>query len=675
MQLLEFKLMLNPEQNAAMRHIHGPLLVLAGAGSGKTRVITHKIAHLIRHCGHQPQHIGAITFTNKAAREMKSRAAALLTEIKRSPLITTFHSLGLRMLQQDGELAGLRKGFSILDAEDCRALLRELTRKELELGDRELLQIQARLSAWKNDLIEPAQAHALAEDELTLRDARIYLEYERHLRAYNAVDFDDLITLPVRVLRTQPDCRETWQQRLRYLLVDEYQDTNSAQYELLKLLVGPQGRFTVVGDDDQSIYTWRGARPEHLQQLQQDYPTLTVIKLEQNYRSTRCILQSANQLIANNPHLFSKRLWSDLGQGDPIRVLACRDEEAEAQRIVGELLQHKFQHRTRHGDYAILYRSNHQARPLEKALREQRIPYRITGGPSFFEAAEVKDVLAYLRLLANPDDDAAFLRIINVPRRELGAATIEKLATYARRREVSLLTACDELGLAEFVGERPLQNLREFAAWMTHMQRQAEQETPSACVRRLLQDIEYEAWLLEVCKNRRQAERRMENIQELIDWMNRLQEKWDDEPSLSALLAHFSLVGMLERRDEDAGGDSVQLLTLHSAKGLEFDHVFIAGVEEGILPHRNSLDADNIEEERRLTYVGITRARRSLTLTYASQRRVGGEDVDTEPSRFLLELPADHLQWDKPGAPIDNQTRLARGASQLANLKQMLARE
>jgi len=663
--------MLNPQQHAAVRHIDGPLLVLAGAGSGKTRVITQKLAYLIDECGHSPRHIGAVTFTNKAAREMRHRLAALMGKrTGKGPLIATFHSLGLRILEQEYEHLDLRKGFSIFDSEDSQSLLRELTRRDVELGDKDLGAIQTHLSAWKSELITPDQAISHATNEADLRDARFYEAYERHLQAYNAVDFDDLIIKPVTLLRLHGDVRETWQQRLRYLMVDEYQDTNGAQYALLKLLAGPMARFTVVGDDDQSIYAWRGARPENLNQLKQDYPQLEVIKLEQNYRSTSHILKAANQLIGHNPHLFDKRLWSELGQGDLVQIIACADADAEVQMVVGELLRHRFQHRTQHSDYAILYRNNHQARVFEKALREQRIPYQITGGLSFFDAAEVKDLMAYLRLLANPDDDAAFLRIVNVPRREIGASTLERLGNYARGRSVSLLTAANEMGLAEFVPERALERLREFAEWIAHLSQEAEREDPVACVKRLLAESEYELWLLETCKAKKQAERKVTNVQELVTWIGRLQENWEGEPTLSALLSHISLMGMLERRDDEAG-DNVQLMTLHGAKGLEFDHVFIVGFEEGFLPHRNSIDAGTIEEERRLAYVGITRARKTLTLTYANQRRVGGQDAECEPSRFLVELPEDVIQWHKPNEG-DPATRRQRGSAHLASLKQML---
>ncbi|MDY6943459.1 MAG: UvrD-helicase domain-containing protein [Pseudomonadota bacterium] len=667
---------LNPQQDEAVRYADGPLLVLAGAGSGKTRVITQKIAFLANECGYSPSKIVAVTFTNKAAREMGQRLSALMRNVQgRGPLTSTFHSLGLQILRRQPDTVGLKSKFSLFDTEDSRGLLKELTRRDTGVGDKEVAVLQSRISTWKNELVTPEDALAQAEDDTTYREASLYGEYERHLRAYNAVDFDDLIALPVRLLERDPAVCETWQNSFRHILVDEYQDTNAAQYRLLKRIAGPRASFTVVGDDDQSIYAWRGARPQNLQQLQADFPILKVVKLEQNYRSTETILKAANGLIAHNSHLYEKRLWSALGRGDAIRIVACESGEDEVQRVVSELLQRHFQKRLRYSDLAILYRSNHQARAFERALREHKVPYRITGGSSFFDAAEVRDVMAYLRLLYNPDDDAAFLRIVNTPRREIGASTLEKLGLYAQTRGISLLTACHEMGLAAHVSERALDRLHQFAEWVIGMQRVAAEESATTCVKRLLDSIDYANWLIEISKDRRAGERRQENVNDLVGWLSRLQEKWDGEPTLEALLAHISLIGMLERRDDQTSEDAVQLMTFHSAKGLEFDHVYMVGVEEELLPHRNSIDAGTIEEERRLAYVGITRARKTLTITYAGSRRMGGEEVDREPSRFLSELPPESVEWEKPGMAVDPAQRMERGRSQLAALRELLRGE
>jgi ATP-dependent DNA helicase Rep len=678
---------LNPRQLEAVRYIGGPLLVLAGAGSGKTRVITHKIVHLIRACGLAPRHICALTFTNKAAREMRERVAR---EVKgplrdrsadgsggqpgRGLTVSTFHTLGLNILRRDGVRAGLRTGFSLLDAQDSEALIREHLRGGSSGGVGtdavNAAAVQARISRWKNDLITPRWALDAADDAFEARLAGLYGDYERSLRAYNAVDFDDLILGPVRLFRDHPDLLEAWQGRIRYLLVDEYQDTNGAQYELVRHLVGPRGAFTVVGDDDQSIYAWRGARPENLARLKEDYPTLQVIMLEQNYRSSARILGLANRLIAQNPHVFEKRLWSELGPGDAPRVLQCRDEAHEAERVVSEILHLRFTSGTPFGDMAILYRGNHQARPFEKALREHKIPYFLSGGTSFFARAEVKDLMAYLRLLANPDDDAAFLRVVNVPRREIGPSTLEGLSDYARRREVSLMTACGEIGLSQSLAERQRERLGEFSALMATYARRAESD-PVTAVRALAQAIDLPGWVRENASSQAVADRRLENLTELIDWLGALNKGELQEKTLGEMVSHLTLMDVLERQDEATGGDRVHLMTLHAAKGLEFPQVFLVGMEEELLPHRASIEADAIEEERRLAYVGITRAQRALTFTLARRRKRYGELVQTEPSRFLAELPEDALEWDGR-QDADPETRRARGVAHLASLREIL---
>lgn len=662
---------LNPRQQEAVSHVGGPLLVLAGAGSGKTRVITRKIAHLIGECGIAPRYISAVTFTNKAAREMKERVARQMKRREaRGLAISTFHTLGLNILRRDYAAAGYRKGFSLFDAQDSEAVLKEHLRGADEGGVLSAGAIQARISRWKNDLVSPGQASSRAEDEYDARVAGFYADYERSLRAYNAVDFDDLIRGPVRLFREHPEVLESWQNRIRYLLVDEYQDTNGAQYELVRQLVGVRGAFTVVGDDDQSIYAWRGARPENLARLKQHYPSLRIVMLEQNYRSSGRILGLANSLIANNPHLFDKRLWCDLGPGERPRVLTCRSETHEAERVVSEILHQHFTNRTGFGDFAILYRGNHQARLFEKALREHNIPYLLSGGTSFFSRTEVKDVMAYLRLLANPDDDAAFLRIVNTPRREVGPGTLEKLASYARERGVSLLAACNEIGLGQLLSERPRRRLAEFAAWIADHARRGDSE-PVAAVRSLIDSMDYESWLRENASSPQVAERRMENVYDLVNWLDALNKGDLQEKTLSEMVNHLSLMDILERQDEEEGGDRVRLMTLHAAKGLEFPHVFLVGMEEELLPHRASIEEENIEEERRLAYVGITRAMRTLTFTLASKRKRFGEVIPGIPSRFLEELPPSDLDWDIKREEKAEEAR-TRGSAHLANLKGML---
>ncbi|RMG58733.1 MAG: DNA helicase Rep [Gammaproteobacteria bacterium] len=661
---------LNPQQREAVTHIGTPLLVLAGAGSGKTRVITRKVAWLIRECGMAPRHIAAITFTNKAAREMKERVGQLLSrEEARGLTVSTFHTLGLNIIRKELKALGYKPGFTIFDSADSLTLLKELTQRQDAADAEDAEQARWAISRWKNDFISPEQALAMAEDAQAQAHARLYAHYQRMLRAYNAVDFDDLIVLPVQLFLEQPEALERWQARLHYLLIDEYQDTNACQYELVRLLTGPRGAFTAVGDDDQSIYAWRGARPENLARLQQDFPQLRIVKLEQNYRSVSRILESANHLIARNPHVFEKRLWSALGEGEKIRVIPCPNADREAEKVVSEILKHRFRSRSEYRDYAILYRGNFQARPFEKVLREHNIPYHLSGGQSFFDRAEVKDTLAYLRLLANPDDDAAFLRIINTPRREIGPATLEKLGEYANQRHVSLFVACNELGLTQQLKAAPRQRLAHFHDWISERARQAEDD-PVAAARQLITEAEYETWLMENSRNDKVAQKRWENVQEVLNWMARLAGERDD-PELSDLVNHMTLMDILDRQSGENEADGVHLMTLHAAKGLEFPHVFLVGMEEELLPHRTSLEEDSIEEERRLAYVGITRARQTLTLTFTRSRQRYGEEVECEPSRFLEELPETHLEWEDRREVSEEEQR-ETGRAHLAALKELL---
>ncbi|WP_419613103.1 DNA helicase Rep [Thiolapillus sp.] len=663
---------LNPRQAEATAYLDGPLLVLAGAGSGKTRVITRKIAHLINTVGMAPHHITAVTFTNKAAQEMKARVGELLQGSNSRGLgISTFHTLGLTLLKREHKAAGLRPGFTILDTQDSEHLIREILLKD-EPDNEAIRQARWQISQWKNDLLTPEAAMSRAENDLALRHGQIYAAYQRTLGAYNAVDFDDLIQLPVRLLQENADILERWRHRIHYLLVDEYQDTNSSQYELVRLLVGPRGALTVVGDDDQSIYAWRGARPENLARLKEDFPRLRVVKLEQNYRSTGRILKAANQLIANNPHVFEKSLWCDLGPGEEIRVFRCRDEENEAERVVSEIIHQKVMHRRDYGDCAILYRGNHQSRIFEKLLRLHNVPYFISGGSSFFSRTEIKDIMAYLRLLANPQDDAAFLRVVNTPRRQIGPGTLEQLSSYASDRGIPLFDAIDEMGLAERLKPAAVSRLREFSQWIRHLLRLAHEDNPVSTVRELLGDMNYEAWLYQTSPNDKAAERRTENVAELLDWLQRLHEDEMRGESLAEMISHLALMDILERQDEDSADNRVSLMTLHAAKGLEFPYVFLVGMEEELLPHRVSIEEDNIEEERRLAYVGITRARKVLHISFAQKRRKGGEVVDCEPSRFLQELPEEDLAWEGRDSKELAEEKKARGKSHLASLKAML---
>ena len=668
---------LNPRQLDAMQYVSGPCLVLAGAGSGKTRVITSKIAYLIRECGYQARHIFAVTFTNKAAKEMKERVAQTLGRKEaRGLTVSTFHSLGLDLIRREHKHLQLKANFSLFDDADQMSLLKELTELEIQ-GDKELLQqlVQA-ISRYKNDLVLPAQALKRAQTPDEQKFAKWYDRYQRQMSAYNALDFDDLILLPTILLKTNQEVREHWQGRIRYLLVDEYQDTNTSQYELVKLLVGARARFTVVGDDDQSIYSWRGAQPQNLVRLQEDFSNLRVIKLEQNYRSKGRILKCANILIANNPHVFEKQLFSELDYGMPVRVLTAKNEDHEAEKVAAEIMGHRFMNRTSWKDYAILYRGNHQSRLLEKILMQNRIPYKISGGTSFFSRTEIKDIMAYLRLLVNRDDDNAFLRVVNLPKREIGPTTLEKLGQYANQRGKSLYAASFEIGLEQHLHGRGLQALRHFCEWLCRMSDNAERGNSEEVVRDLIKDIHYEAWLYETSPSPKAAEMRMQNVSTLYRWLTDMLagDPQQDEPalSLSEAVARFTLRDMLERNEGDEELDQVQLMTLHASKGLEFPYVFMIGMEEGLLPHQVSIDEDNIDEERRLAYVGITRAQTELSFVLCKERRQFGSTMNPEPSRFLLELPQDDLQWELRKEPASAEQRQEKGKTGIANLRAML---
>ncbi len=663
---------LNPRQQEAVHYLDGPLLVLAGAGSGKTRVITEKIVHLIKEHGLEPRQITAVTFTNKAAREMRSRVGKMLKGKAVEGLhISTFHTLGLNIIRREIKTLGYKPGFTIFDSQDTDNLLKELLRQD-NIDDSLLSGLRWRISDWKNAMLNPQQALERAEESMDRRGALLYEAYQRSLRAYNAVDFDDLILLPTLLFQEHPDVLDRWQNLIRYMLVDEYQDTNSSQYQLVKQLVGVRQALTVVGDDDQSIYAWRGARPENLVKLKEDFPRLKAVKLEQNYRSSGRILRAANQLISNNPHVFEKKLWSELGPGDPIRFIQCKSEPHETETVVSEIMTKTLKGEAKYGDFAILYRGNHQARIFETTLRHHKIPYFLSGGTSFFSRTEIKDVMAYLRLLANPDDDAAFLRIINTPRREIGPTTLEKLGSYATSRNIGLLAACDEMGLQQSLKGKPLERVQEFSSWIEEFQRRAENDHPVETVRQLLKDIDYEHWLYEKSSSDSVAEFRMGNVNELVKWIENLHRSEFAGDTLSEIINHLTLQDLLEQQDEDEGGDRVFMMTLHAAKGLEFPHVFLVGMEEELLPHRSSIEEDNIEEERRLAYVGITRAQRSLTMTMTSKRKRFGEVIDCIPSRFLEELPQEDMKMEGGKYQLSPEDKQERGTSNLANMRALL---
>ncbi len=655
---------LNPPQREAVKYLDGPLLVLAGAGSGKTRVIARKIAYLVKVCDYDPRHVAAITFTNKAAREMRERVGELLAGGQAKGMtISTFHSLGLAILRQESRHLGYKPRFSVLDAADAQAILSDIV---MSPDKSSLRRAAAAISNWKNALLDPDEAMRQAGDEAEVQLARAYLSYQTTLKAYQAMDFDDLIRLPVALFQREAEALARWQGRLRYLLVDEYQDTNGAQYALMKLLAGPIGRFTAVGDDDQAIYGWRGADVENLRRLAEDYHQLKQIPLTQNYRSSQRILEAANRVIRHNNRLSDKNLWSELGIGEPIQIVDCKDNRHEAETVATRIDGHRFQTRNRFSDYAVLYRGNHQARVLEEAFRSARIPYVLSGGQSFFDRAEIKDITAYLRLIANPDDDPAFIRAVTTPRRGIGPATLERLGHYSADRHISLFAALFEAGAQATLTVKQLQPLLEFGEFINRLAFRAEREPAGTLLQDLLAATRYETWLYDV-EDDRIARAKWENVGEFVDWLTK--KGADEAKTLIELSQTVALMNLLEGR-EDAELNAVRLSTLHAAKGLEFPHVFLVGVEEETLPHRECLDGDRLEEERRLMYVGITRAQRSLTLTWCKRRKRGQDWLPCTPSRFLAELDDGNVK--RGDEAIDPDAARVIGKQRLANLKAML---
>ena len=654
---------LNPPQAQAVHYTAGPLLVLAGAGSGKTKVITEKIAHLIADRGLQPAKIAAITFTNKAAKEMRERIGKRLRADRIEGLnICTFHSLGLRFLQIEHAAAGLRRGFSIFDADDSAGLLKELLPKGAKPDAVDAL--RGLISRAKNDGLSPEQAAERAASPREREAAEAYAEYQRRLAAFNAVDFDDLIRLPVALLEADAERAAAWRERLRYLLVDEYQDTNLTQYRLLTLLAGPRGAFTCVGDDDQSIYAWRGANPENLDQLGRDYPNLKVIPLEQNYRCTRRILRAANTLIANNPHLHTKKLWSEHADGEPIRVWECRDAEHEAERVAAEISFLQQSKKYAWSDFAVLFRGNFQSRVIEKALQLLRIPYHLTGGTAYLDRGEVKDLLAWLRVLANPDDDAAFLRAIGAPKRDVGTATLARLAELARHAGQPMSRAAGQIGLLKQLPARAAAGLSEFASLVEQLRDYARDHEPAAVCRQTLERSGLLAALRAQCKDEPSFQRRRANVDELASWLEGAKGS-----GLDGLANQLTLLGHADRGE---AGEAVRLMSLHASKGLEFRCVFVVGCEEGTLPHEASLEEGRLEEERRLMYVAITRAREQLVLSYSRQARRWGELHRLEPSRFLAELPAEDLLRDGDDPALHAEVKQQRTRARMDAIAALL---
>ncbi|SFN24303.1 ATP-dependent helicase [Variovorax sp. OV329] len=653
---------LNLSQQEAVNYMHGPCLVLAGAGSGKTRVITMKVARLIQ-AGLAPERIAAITFTNKAAAEMRERAKGLIGKDARKVVICTFHALGVRMMREDGEVLGLKRQFSILDSDDIIRILKDAG----GTTDAATARIwQWTISKWKNMGLNAAQAEAQAADDSERICARIMARYEERLVAYQSVDFDDLIGMPLKLLAEHEEVRNKWQAALGHVLVDEYQDTNATQYEVLKALVGERGRFTAVGDDDQSIYGWRGATLDNLRKLPIDFPELKVVKLEQNYRSTSAILDAANNVIGPNPKLFPKTLFSELGAGEPVRVVDCDNEQHEAERVAARItsLRESSQHKE-FRDFAILYRANHQARVFEQALRKAQIPYKVSGGQSFFDRAEIKDLCGWFRLWVNNDDDPAFLRAVTTPKRGIGHTTLQSLGVFATQYKLSLFESLFSASLPSVMNKRALDGLLEFGRYINDLEYRARQtmgaENALAFLTTWLKEIEYEKHLYDGEDSEQAAASRWTNVLEFCDWMSqRCGGQIDDaagvtaadreQKSLMEVAQTISLLSTISEREQDQ--NVVTLSTLHASKGLEWPHVMLVGVNEGLLPFKLDDDegrqekvAENtlerLQEERRLMYVGITRAQRTLAVSWTKRRKKGREMVAAQPSRFIAEMALD----------------------------------
>ncbi|GAA3913668.1 UvrD-helicase domain-containing protein [Luteimonas lutimaris] len=654
---------LNPQQSAAVAHVEGPMLVLAGAGSGKTRVIVEKIAHLIQSGRHPARRIAAITFTNKAAKEMRERVGKRIRGDGADGLtISTFHALGLKMLQVEHAKAGLRRGFSIFDADDSAAQLKDL----LPGAKPDAVQaMQALVSRAKNAGLSPEQALETALSTREREAAALYAKYQARLAAFNAVDFDDLIRLPVQLMENDADVALGWRERIGYLLVDECQDTNDAQYRLLRALAGDKGHFTCVGDDDQSIYAWRGANPENLSQLAQDYPALQVVKLEQNYRCSNRVLRAANALIANNPHEHPKTLWSAQADGERIRVWECRDGAHEAEKVAAEIQFTAQKHAAPWSDFCILFRGNHQSRALEKALQLLRVPYHLSGGTAFLDRGEVKDALAWLRLLANPEDDAAFLRAVQSPARGVGATSLAKLAELAAHAHLPLSRAAESIGLLKQLPPRASNALGGFVDLVRGLRADAARLPPSELVRTLNERSGLLAALRAQCKSEQLFAIRRGNLDELADWFDGARGG-AGPGELAASLA------LLSHADKGDAGNQVRLMSLHAAKGLEFRYVFIVGLEDGTLPHEASLDEGRLDEERRLLYVGITRAKEQLWLSHSREAQRWGSKLRLTPSRFLDELPAAELQRDGADPEADAARRKERADAGFAAIRAML---
>ncbi len=660
---------LNDIQRQAVTYINGPLLVLAGAGSGKTTVITEKIAYLINTCDIAPYKIYALTFTNKAANEMLQRIKKQISNAN-GINISTFHSFGYSILQQEHHVFNLNKNLSIYDNEDTKKLIAEITK----VNDVNIItKLANEISILKNECFIPEISTSIQNSKITIEPytLQIFNEYNQALQHFNAVDLDDLIYLPYKILLLNTDILNKWQNKIYYMLIDECQDTSISQYKMVKLLTNPIGRVTVVGDDQQSIYSWRGAEPENLKLLQQDFPTLQLIKLEQNYRSTNYILECANILMSNNQFLFTKNLWCNNYTGNIPRVIIAKTEEEEAEIICAKILEYKFLHQAKYADFAVLYRNNYQSKIFEKKFRELQIPYQLSGSTSIFTNTEIKDLFAYLRLICNQSDDMSFLRIVNTPKREIGTVTLEKLSQYSKMRNNSLFECCFEIGLTQYLTNSQIHCLNHFTNLINEFEQKLQDtENITVFIADLLKTIQYEEWLYSNSTNENAAQKKWQNVLDCASWIAHLIEK--DGSNLAAALQKILLIDMLSQQDETDSGDKIRLSTIHAAKGLEFNKVFLIGVNDGNLPHQNCLNnEDLLAEERRLLYVAITRAKQELTISYYKQKKSYNDQVQLEPSRFLYDIQS-KIEWNIENKSQSKEERTAKGRQYFSMLQDIL---
>ncbi|AEO08355.1 UvrD-helicase domain-containing protein [Buchnera aphidicola] len=666
---------LNIVQKKAIKYINGPCLILAGAGSGKTKVIINKIIYLIDKCKYKPNNIAAITFTNKAAYEMKIRLSKYLNCLKVNQIIvSTFHSLGLKIIKKEIKELKLNNNFTLFDEKDQIHLLKKICQKKNINNIKLLKKINFMISYWKNQFLTPKKVYQLTQSHEEEFYAYIYEKYNNYLFQANILDFDDLICIPTLLLKKNKTIQTRWQKKISYLLVDEYQDTNNSQYELIKMLTQSNSNFTLVGDDNQSIYTWRGANPKNIHSLQKDFHNLKIMKMEHNYRSSGRILKAANHLIAHNTHYYlEKKLFSQLQYGKSIKILIGKNEEHEAEKIVKTIIIQNIKNNTKYQDYAILYRGNYQSRILEKILVKKNIPYCISEKSSFFARPEIKYLLSYLRLIINPHDDYAFMRIINIPSRKIGKITLKKIEEKANQTKTSFFQVSDNLEINSFLKKNTINKIKEFIFKIKEFTKKSFLKKYNI-IDDIIHDINYKEWIAKTFKEPNKIQNSINNINTLSKWFKNMLEgnSFEQPMNLSQIVERMTIRDFSDENTTEEKKNQVQLMTLHASKGLEFSTVFIIGMCEGILPNQKSIDNNNLEEERRLTYVGITRAKKQLFFTYPQIYQKYGKRVNMLPSRFLSELPHEDLKWDKTYILKQSIEKIEENKFKIYNLKKII---